>query len=567
MIDYFYEVKKYASMTAVGTALVIGVLLVSGIYSGTVVFCVCLAGALLFLSGLVRLIRSRRYLKRYCSLGEEASDYMVMLQGAYRKKLVNSIVICAVLIMSSIWSFIYMLRVTRMDAGEVLAFSNMWIAAVGVYMVVKDAVCVYFCNWLVDKEYSRSLKRYLTRLLLFMAFYWTVVVVVFSFMESRVARWNTWMLAILIFSMGFALKWLMNVDSWWIQPFINMIPMVPHRPLTVGYEEETGVYSITMPEDSDFKILQITDIHLGGSFFSARKDEKALEAVFELIRSAQPDLVIVTGDFVFPLGIQSLSFNNHAPMMQFASFMRNIGIPWAFTYGNHDTEFVASHTAEEMRRMFEVFSYKNTKNLLYSSVQPGISGRSNQMIKILNPDGSLNQALFLLDSNSYTGRGWSRYDYIHEDQVIWYEEMIRELSLEEGRQISSLLFFHIPLPEFREAYEKYKAGDPEVVCYYGEVGEKNGAISCPDQQSRLFEAVTALGSTKGIFVGHDHYNNISLEYKKVRLTFGMSIDYLAMPGISKRTEQRGATLITLHPDSGIDIRPIRLSEVPETDEM
>ena len=94
-------------MTAVGTALVIGVLLVSGIYSGTVVFCVCLAGALLFLSGLVRLIRSRQYLKKYCSLGEEASDYMVMLQGAYRKKLVNSIVICAVLIMSSIWSFIY----------------------------------------------------------------------------------------------------------------------------------------------------------------------------------------------------------------------------------------------------------------------------------------------------------------------------------------------------------------------------------------------------------------------------------------------------------------------------
>ena len=24
--------------------------------------------------------------------------------------------------------------------------------------------------------------------------------------------------------------------------------------------------------------------------------------------------------------------------MQFASFMRNLGVPWAFPYGNHDTD-------------------------------------------------------------------------------------------------------------------------------------------------------------------------------------------------------------------------------------
>ncbi len=41
----------------------------------------------------------------------------------------------------------------------------------------------------------------------------------------------------------------------------------------------------------------------------------------------------------------------------------------------------------------------------------------------------------------------------------------------------------------------------------------------------------------------------------------MSIDYLAMPGISSDTKQRGATLITLHEDSSYDIEQIPLSSI------
>lgn len=72
--------------------------------------------------------------------------------------------------------------------------------------------------------------------------------------------------------------------------------------------------------------------------------------------------------------------------------------------------------------------------------------------------------------------------------------------------------------------------------------------------------IVKLGSTKGIFVGYDHYNNISMEYKNIRLTYGMSIDYLAMPGISKKTKQRGGTLITLNSDSTIDIKQVPFSK-------
>ena len=62
--------------------------------------------------------------------------------------------------------------------------------------------------------------------------------------------------------------------------------------------------------------------------------------------------MIVTGDLVFPMG-QAISLNNRAPIMQFASFMRNIGIPWAFTYGNHDTEEMSVITDEQFGRSDE----------------------------------------------------------------------------------------------------------------------------------------------------------------------------------------------------------------------
>ncbi len=134
---------------------------------------------------------------------------------------------------------------------------------------------------------------------------------------------------------------LMKRDSWYTQNYINSVPVVEHNEHKIDYDDETGVYTITKTTD-DFKILHLTDLHIGGSLYSCRKDKKALKACFALIQRTHPDLVVVTGDMSFPLGVMSLSLNNTAPVGQFAAFMRNVGIPWAFTYGNHDTETLAS---------------------------------------------------------------------------------------------------------------------------------------------------------------------------------------------------------------------------------
>lgn len=348
----------------------------------------------------------------------------------------------------------------------------------------------------------------------------------------------------------------MTADYWYLQPYINSIPSVKKYENNIT-ENEDGSYTIQMSQDT-FKILQLSDIHLGGSLYTIGEDKNALHAVYDLIEYTRPDLVIITGDFVFSIGLFSLSFNNYAPIEQFCSFMRHIGIPWTFVYGNHDTETVSTASFKKIDHLFQKFAQTNDHTLLYSQKRPHITGRYNQYIMIKNKDDTINQILFLLDSNQYIGH-MTDYDYIHDDQVKWYEQTL--LSFDSGNIPDSMIFFHMPIEEYQTAYKLYKQKSKEVKYYFGTIGEKNEAISTSKYESQLFETAKRLGSTKAMFAGHDHYNHISLEYEGIRLTFGRSIDYLAMPGIQQHSSQRGGTLITLNSDHSFEIDSIPLDAI------
>ena len=350
-------------------------------------------------------------------------------------------------------------------------------------------------------------------------------------------------------------------DVWLTQPYINSTPHLYESENRITYDDATGIYTITKSTQV-LKILQVTDVHLGGGVLSFDKDLKALKAVFALLDKTRPDLVIVTGDLCYPIGLSSFSFNNTAPVQQFAAFMRNTGIPWAFTYGNHDTERFAATSTHGLNELYKSLSWDTSRTLLYPYIQPDITGRNNQLIEVRNSDGSLNQALFLIDSNAYTGEGLNKYDYIHDDQVEWYADQVKRLNTEAGRTVPSLVFFHIPLQQYRTAYELYEKGSTAVKYYFGSNDEDMfNKVCCSDYPSSMFDKAKELGSTTGFFCGHDHYNNMSLEYQGIRLTYGMSIDYLAMPGIARDTKQRGATLITVDEYGNTEIEQIPLLSV------
>ena len=328
----------------------------------------------------------------------------------------------------------------------------------------------------------------------------------------------------------------------------------------VPVEEEDGW---TFTTDGDFKVVQLTDVHIGGGAFSVGKDKKAMNAVAAMLTAEKPDLVVITGDMAYPVPFQAGTFNNSLSSQMLIDLLEQLGVYYAVVFGNHDSEFYGTHDREAIADLW------GAENLQYSLFKKGpadVDGFGNYIIKVKGTDGIVKNAFFLIDSHDYTdgdvlGIQW-KYDNIHENQIEWYKNNVLAIdaankAINPGAEMfESLAFFHIPLEEYGIAWNEYAANgykDTANVKYKGgyfhEDGEKSYSGIYPEQ---MFETMLELGSTKGVFCGHDHINNAILEYKGINLVYGMSIDYLAYPELNDQGSQRGCTVIELGEDGGLE---------------
>ena len=326
--------------------------------------------------------------------------------------------------------------------------------------------------------------------------------------------------------------------------------------------------------DGDFKIMQITDVHIGGGCLSRSDDKKAFNAIAAMIAYEKPDLVISTGDMAsaYP---HSGTLNNRYAHEYFARFMENLGVYWTVSFGNHDSEAYNLYDRAEVAKMYsrEANDYKYG---LFSAGPEEISGYGNHVINVKNSDGIVTQCLIMIDTHAYTeddpfGLEWD-YDYVKEDQIEWYRNVVNTYSADNQAQISvlengadysehttvkSLAFFHIPLLEVYDAYHEYVNNGSQNTedCKFikGNPGEKDPVVFPSKTKTALFDTMVELGSTQGFFYGHDHLNNFVMEYKGIIMSYGYSIDYFAYGGIDKYGYQRGCQMITVHQDGSFDI--------------
>ena len=96
-------------------------------------------------------------------------------------------------------------------------------------------------------------------------------------------------------------------------------------------------YKIQKLDNEKLRILQLTDVHIGGGFCSRKKDALAIDAVKKVITKANPDFVIVTGDISYPFPVIATKDNQKSAKM-FADTLKELNVNWALTFGNHDTE-------------------------------------------------------------------------------------------------------------------------------------------------------------------------------------------------------------------------------------
>ncbi|MBO5495394.1 MAG: metallophosphoesterase [Eubacterium sp.] len=365
---------------------------------------------------------------------------------------------------------------------------------------------------------------------------------------------------------------------------VNQIAASSHKNLAksleaVSYENQlvpeldrNGNY--TFVTDGDFKVMQLTDIHIGAGFMSTQKDNMAINAVSSMIRAEKPDLVCISGDIGYPVPFQSGTINNKSDAVIFAEMMEALGVYWAPVFGNHDTESFSLYDREDIGEIYESEEYPHC---LFQAGPEDIYGVGNYVINVKNTKGEITQSIFMMDSNDYTSNSilsslsWD-YDCIHTDQIEWYKSTVDSLTAENGGIIpKSIVFFHIPLIEVKDAWYEYRDNgyqDTENVQYiYGKAGEGEGDIMtglgvedtavvfCSEHNNGFFDALAEKGSTQAMFFGHDHLNTFSIYYKGIRMTYGYSVDYLAYKGISTIGSQRGCTMITVKPDGSIDVTP------------
>ena len=282
-------------------------------------------------------------------------------------------------------------------------------------------------------------------------------------------------------------------------------------------------YILEMNYKSDFRILQLTDIHLSD------KDDKETQFKFLdlLYKDANnPDLVIVTGDL--------FTFAGKDTAKSLFNYFDGKKVPWTVCFGNHDEQcyFSVDWLTDTLSNFGSYCMFKDLQD-------DDVNGNCNFVIN-LKEGNKIHDQLFVMDSNRYNfDLSQLGYDCFKQDQIDWYERMVKDAEAKNEGKVNSLMFYHIPLPEINAAWE-------EGTKIYG---EKREASCPPDHDYGFFKKIKELQSTTAMFFGHDHINNFEVDYQGVKFCYGIK----STDRIYHDEDMLGCQTITIHDDHSLGI--------------
>lgn len=275
--------------------------------------------------------------------------------------------------------------------------------------------------------------------------------------------------------------------------------------------------------DHKFKIMQIADTQ---EIPAVSPD--TLSLINNALDREKPDLVIFTGDQIKgyskkfkkdPAIIESTIDILVEPIVK-----RNI--PFMVTYGNHDAQCGIDNRGQyKFYAKYDNFisgDLRNSDDVGTADIQIYSSTEDKPVFE-----------LYIIDSHGKAKDG-AGYAPVDKKQIEWYVSRREQLKAENGGYLPSLVFQHIPVPEFFDVIKKVPKGTKGAVPAYGaheneyfvlndetiaEGGFMLESPASPDVNTGEFEAMSEKGDVLGIYVGHDHNNSFVVKYKGVDLGY------------------------------------------------
>lgn len=238
---------------------------------------------------------------------------------------------------------------------------------------------------------------------------------------------------------------------------------------------------------NSIKILQITDLHL----YKSSHMLLTFEIIKKLVYNEKPDLIVITGDIIVSKGTD-------ADVKKLFEFMKDLQIPWAAVFGNHDDE--GYYNLDDLSDLYE--------HAEFSLFKKGdvIDRHGNYFYNVIFKDQNIFQLIFMDSAQS----GFS------EDSKRFYKDTIESSkSVYNVNILNNFLFCHIPLKEMRTAVELYKE-DKTIG-----IGEIRETVCIQEDDVNFFDLMLEMNATKAMIFGHDHVNNAKIKYKGIELCYGL----------------------------------------------
>ncbi|MDQ0974752.1 3',5'-cyclic AMP phosphodiesterase CpdA [Neobacillus niacini] len=281
-------------------------------------------------------------------------------------------------------------------------------------------------------------------------------------------------------------------------------------------------------KDGAFTILQLTDLHVGSMPFNEH-DLFTFNHIKDMADKANPDLIVISGDLIWSEGVP----DQKASFKELIKVLNDLKKPIAITYGNHDTEEGISRS--DLRSLEDQIDLLVEKKNLHV-----IEDRESYCVEIKNHAGEISNVLYFIDSGANDPLKIGQYEFVHPDQVTWFNEVSKKYTNRTKNFKQDLLILHIPLPEYKEAFTRGQVS-----------GTKYEEISSPEVNTGLFTSLLLNGNVAGVFCGHDHDNDFVADYQGIKLCFGRISGFNCYGEL-----HRGARVITLYDEKPLDTRII-----------